>query len=505
MNKKWTFSLVLFTIIIGISIFFLGFNKIERINPQTAYTVYLDGNIVGLIDSKENFENYINDKEAAIKTKYGVDTIYEPKGVEIKKSITYNPTLLSYDEIYRKITDKKDFTIKGITVTISNKEKKDYVTKKINVLSKKIFDDAMNKTVKAFINADSYEKFINGDQAQITETGSQIESVSLEENVSYKETLISTDEKIFNDVDELAKYLLYGTTDKQETYTVQEGDTIEDVANSHKLNVNEFLIANPEFTSVNNLLYSSQQVVVGLINPIVSVVEVVHAVEDEEKLYDTEVQYDSSQYAGYQYVERDGENGLYRVTRKYQYINGQLSNAVVTSTSELKPSVSRILIKGEKYAPSVADLSYWAWPTNTPYSISSGYEYRWGSFHGAVDIIGPGFGSPIYAANNGVVVFVGTGCTPGDTSCNGGGGNHIIINHNAGNYYTVYMHLNSIYVTNGQTVARGQKIGTMGNTGSVDPVPSGSCPYCGTHLHFALYIGHPYQGGYYIYPLSIYQ
>ena len=44
-------------------------------------------------------------------------------------------------------------------------------------------------------------------------------------------------------------------------------------------------------------------------------------------------------------------------------------------------------------------------------------------------------------------------------------------------------------------MARGQKIGTMGNTGEVYPTPSRSSPYSGTHLHFATTRGDPSAGG----------
>jgi len=124
--------------------------------------------------------------------------------------------------------------------------------------------------------------------------------------------------------------------------------------------------------------------------------------------------------------------------------------------------------------------------------------------HEAVDISGTGYGSSIYAANGGVVTTVKGGCVAGDMSCNGRGGNYIVIKHNTNNYYTIYMHLKDIYVSKGQNVSRGQVIGTMGNTGNVSPAPSSSNPYAGTHLHFGLYIGEPYNGGYSINPMSLY-
>jgi murein DD-endopeptidase MepM/ murein hydrolase activator NlpD len=329
-----------------------------------------------------------------------------------------------------------------------------------------------------------------------------IENIDLLENITYKETLISTDEKIFVDVDELSKYLLYGTLEKKETYTVKAEDTIESIANKHKLNVKEFLIANPDFTSENNLLYEGQKVNVGLINPVISVAVDVHSVGEEERTYDTEIQYDSSQYIGYQETIREGENGLYRVTRKSQYVNGQLRSGTIANSTEIKPPVNRIIVKGEKYAPNVADLSYWAWPTEKPYTITTYFEYRWGSFHDALDIY-VGYGSPIHAANNGVVVDAKSGCYPGNTRCNGGRGNYVIVNHNVGGYYTIYMHLKEYYVSIGQTVVRGQKIAAMGNTGYVVPTPSSGNPYGGTHLHFSVRVGGPNATA--INPLSLYR
>ena len=49
----------------------------------------------------------------------------------------------------------------------------------------------------------------------------------------------------------------------------------------------------------------------------------------------------------------------------------------------------------------------------------------------------------------------------------------IIISHDKG-VQTVYAHLNTIYITQGQTVTQGQTIGEVGNTGKST----------GPHLHF---------------------
>jgi murein DD-endopeptidase MepM/ murein hydrolase activator NlpD len=57
----------------------------------------------------------------------------------------------------------------------------------------------------------------------------------------------------------------------------------------------------------------------------------------------------------------------------------------------------------------------------------------------------------------------------------GGYGNYVIIDHGNG-YRTLYGHLSTIYVGNGQTVRRGDRIGRMGSTGRST----------GVHLHFEI-------------------
>ena len=510
MKSKWSFSIIFVVAISILSIFLLGSKLTENKTPIEVYAVYLSGQKIGTVKSKDEFNEYINKQEEKLKAKYGVDKIYTPKGVEIKKIITYNNEYNTNEEIYNELVDKQNFTIKGIIIEIekeltnedNQEEKTETLT--INVINKEMFDEAIVDIIKAFVDNEEYTKFMNSTQEEITDTGEIIEDIYIKENITYKEGYISTDEEIFTEKSALTKYLLYGTNEEQATYIVKEGDTIESIATANKLNTQEFLIANPEFTSENNLLYESQKVIVGLIDPVISIVVEKHSVQEEVQKYATEIKYDDELVIGYSYTEREGEDGLDKVTRKYQYINGQLADVALVSSEEIKPSVSKILVKGDKYVPDVADLSYWAWPTSTPYTITTYYQYRWGSFHAAIDIY-VGFGSPIYAANNGTVYAIGSGCVRGATGCNGTRGNYIIINHNAGNYYTQYMHLNTILVKPGQTVSRGQKIATMGNTGYVVPTPAyGSSSYAGTHLDFGVWKGIPYNGGYTINPLNLY-
>src|SRR5699024_10917532 len=102
--------------------------------------------------------------------------------------------------------------------------------------------------------------------------------------------------------------------------------------------------------------------------------------------------------------------------------------------------------------------------------------------HKGVDIAA-GKGTQVMAAESGVVTKVVTGCGEGPSShsCGGGFGNVIYITHliDGRTVTTVYGHLSSVNVSNGQTISRGQVIGGVGNTGQS----------FGYHLHFEVHEG----------------
>ena len=495
LNNSFRISYIISTLLIAIILFFLGFTNYHSNEPISVYNVYLKGRIIGVVKDKDSFENYINNKENSIKKKYGVDKVYMPNGVVVKKMITYDNNIDSNEEVYKKIIKLKQFTIKGTVVTINYPNDKTKKPLNLYVLNKEIFDSSLEELIKSFVDSEKYKNYMESTQKEIVDTGDIIKNIDISEKITYRNTYVSIDNYIYTKKSDLAQFLLYGTNEKQKSYVVKDGDTIETVALANKLNVQEFLLANSQFNSENTLLYSGLEVNVGLINPVINIVVEVNDVRDEEKNFATVVKYDSNKLQGTEYVKQAGEKGLYRVSREYQFINGQLSDTVTLNSTELKPTIDKIIVKGDKEIPNVADLSSWAWPTDSAYTITTYYGYRWGTMHPAIDISGPGHGSGIYAANNGTIQVAKGGCTPGNSGCNGRRGNYIIINHNNQGYHTVYMHLSSILVKTGQTVSRGQKIATMGNTGEVYPVPSRYSPYSGTHLHFATTRGDPSNGG----------
>jgi murein DD-endopeptidase MepM/ murein hydrolase activator NlpD len=91
---------------------------------------------------------------------------------------------------------------------------------------------------------------------------------------------------------------------------------------------------------------------------------------------------------------------------------------------------------------------------------------RYPHFHTGIDMVEP-FGSPVFAADDGVVALVGTSSS--------GYGNYVVIAH-AGGFDTLYGHLSSILVKAGQRVTQGTPVGLEGSTGNST----------GPHLHFEL-------------------
>lgn len=95
----------------------------------------------------------------------------------------------------------------------------------------------------------------------------------------------------------------------------------------------------------------------------------------------------------------------------------------------------------------------WLWPTKG--KVVDAYSYSDGGNKG-IDISGSR-GQPIYASGPGSVVYAGSQLR--------GYGNLVMIKHNE-DYITAYAHNDTILVSTGQKVKAGQKIATMGSSGS---------------------------------------
>ena len=510
-------------IILGIILFVICFDYNKRQYPNEFYNVYLDGEYLGVIESKTELENYIDAKanhfinvedvtttycedersleqiiidqnlqpliDSSKNTEYYendeglscvditiedgemIETVYTPEGLNVEKIVTFSDQLNTVDEIYSKIVNLKSFTIKGYQFTIKDEDENIY----IYVTDKDIFEQATNELIKTYVGAETYEQYLNDTQKQIDTVGSLVENVYIENEITVKETQIPIDEVIYTNASDLIQFLLYGTNPVTTTYIVQENEMISDIAFNNKISNQEFLISNPKYRNENSLIAVGTEVLIKETNPQLRVVVEMYIVEDKEADYKTVYQYDENEYIGYEEVVQEGEAGLERVSQKQKIVNGDIAFVEPVGKEILKNTVDEIIIKGDKYVPNVGDLSNWAWPSVSGWVITTDYAWRihpitgGRDFHDALDIAGMGYNSPIYAANNGTVII---------KEYRYDYGNYMVIDHNNG-YYTVYAHMNKFMegINIGSTVARGQQIGYVGSTGYST----------GPHIHFEVW------------------
>ena len=500
MSKKNRIKAIIITLILAVFVFLVGFTNEDNKLLTVKYQVYLDGNAIGIISDTKELYALINKEQSQIKDEYNVDQVYPPKGFEIEKYLTYNNNITSVSDIYNQIKNSKSFTVKGYTATISAQENENEDPKvkfKVNVLDKKIFEDAINNLIKSFVNNDEDQAYISGNQIEIKDTGSLIENIYFSENITIKENYLSIDDKIFTNSDDLTKYLLFGSENATKNYVVKKGDTIASISEANKLNTSEFLIENPQFKKATNMLAVGDIVNVAILQPKLTLVTESYLVEDTEVKYDIDIKYDSTKPLSYRVVETKGENGIQRVAKHVTYLNGAIteeSEIDKEHTYMLKETINEVIVRGNMNYQNQTSGHYvdngmtWAWPTNSPYILSSPYGWRWGAMHDGQDITGTGYGSPIYAAQDGEVISSGWGGMVGSDA-----GLNVVIDHKNG-YITVYAHLSDTFVNVGDKVARKQKIGAMGKTGVAT----------GTHLHFAVWVGGiPYNGGRAINPMQL--
>lgn len=236
-------------------------------------------------------------------------------------------------------------------------------------------------------------------------------------------------------------------------YTVQAGDTVSSVAQRFGISVNTILWA-------NNLTARS-----------------VLRIGDRLTILP---------YSGVLYTVKKGDT-LAKIAKKYGIEidkildSNNLGNTLVAGQKIVLPGAKKI---SDSVATGATTRNYtglsairnliksptkgqtgsgkMAWPT-TGYRITQYYSWR----HTGLDIANK-VGTPIYAADDGVVEFAGWAT---------GYGYSIVINHGGG-VKTRYGHASKLFVKVGEEVGRGENIMAMGSTGWST----------GPHLHFEVLI-----------------
>ena len=268
--------------------------------------------------------------------------------------------------------------------------------------------------------------------------------------------------------------ILNSTKEGEVTYTVVKGDTWSGIANSHGMTTKELLAINPDF-DINRLQIGDELTLSNAVPYLtVMVTERQNYVEDIQ--YDITYTDDATMYKGDYKVLSKGVYGTADVVADVTYVNGEETERTVISSVTLTEPVTEQRAQGTKARPSWYPTGSFRWPTSG--RITSYFGYRNTGIRGAstnhrgIDI-SVSYGTPIYAADGGVVSFSGY---------KGAMGYVVIIDHQNG-FKTYYEHNSSLLVSAGQTVYKGQQVAKAGRSGVTS----------GVHCHFGI----QYNGTYY--------
>ena len=288
-----------------------------------------------------------------------------------------------------------------------------------------------------------------------------------------------TDMKFYNEVEIVESYLPskeiktrgYAieavTKDKVQktTYEVKSGDTLSGISGKTGVSVEDLVAMNDILKDERSTIHVGDELIITVPKPELSVAY--DSLFYYEGTYEADViyVYNDDWYTTKEVTLQDPVSGYHKAVEKTSYINGDLVGTEIIKEEVVAEAVPKIVEKGTKIPPT------YIWPCSS-WRITSGYgAYRtvtvrgMTSYHPAIDI-GMPIGSSVWASCGGTVVQAGWMSSYGYV---------VFINHPDGRQ-TRYAHLSRVLVSNGQTVAQGQKIALSGNTGAST----------GPHLHFEM-------------------
>ena len=323
------------------------------------------------------------------------------------------------------------------------------------------------------VGSTQYEGALEGllDQLKESYVSEDTLTVDFVEDVRIAEGYVPADSIV--NLGQIAE-LLNSTKAGEVTYTVVKGDTWSGIANDHGMTTKELLAINPDF-DINHLQIGDELTIANAV-PYLTVVVTERQNYVEDVQYDITYTDDASMYKGDYKVLSKGVYGTADVVADVTYINGEETERNVISSVTLTEPVTEQRAQGTKPRPSWFPTGSFRWPTSG--RITSYFGYRNTGIRGAstnhkgVDIAVP-YGTPIYAADGGVVSFSGY---------KGAMGYVVIIDHQNG-FKTYYEHNSSLLVSAGQTVYKGQQVAKAGRSGVAN----------GVHCHFGI----QYNGTYY--------
>jgi murein DD-endopeptidase MepM/ murein hydrolase activator NlpD len=407
------------------------------IRSTKAFEVLLDGKSVGIVESQEVFSSLVDSIKKNAEDRYGTEMM-------VASSVEYK-------EVYLPDSDKVIDT--SSQATMSELEKSVSLQAKVYAINVDGTDIAVLKD-KA-----SAEGILEKVKAPYVESAEEGVVTTFAENVSVIERVVDSGEMdMLQDPDDVYSSI---TKEKEalRKYVVEKGDTVSEIAEKLGISQKDIEKANPGLDA--DRISIGQELNLSVPRYLINIKQSVTKEYEDSVPYDTAYEESDELYKGDTKVKVKGIDGKKQVKAEFISINGIPEETRVISEVITEEPKSAVVLKGTKPRPRTLAYGVFYWPSRG--SITSRFGERWGEQHSGIDIAAPK-GTPNKAADGGVVKFAGW---------SGNYGKLVIIDHENG-FTTYYGHNNTIKVKVGQRVARGDVIGTVGETGRAT----------GPHLHF---------------------
>ncbi|WP_199880674.1 peptidoglycan DD-metalloendopeptidase family protein [Bacillus massiliglaciei] len=455
-KRKERYFLKLGVLILAAGSLFTG--KVSAAEVMKVNHIYIKDQFIGSVQDEEEMKKALHEKLEAAKEDYPNLTFTEDEQVSQVEEIVFH-SKTEDEKTIEKLKDSLEVKASAYDIMLDGKPV-------VTVASKEDAEEVMKEIKLQFMTdneLEAFEKFQDADQKDkkepLTEPGSRIVDIHYSVPVGMEE--ISADPEDVLAVKDAVKFIEEGQREPS-VHIAKKGENLEAIAEAYEMSLKEAKELNPKLEKKE--LQKGDKVHVMKTTPYVSVIVEKVKLKEKEIPYKKEVIKDKEMLKGETSIEQQGETGTEQSAYSVIETNGEISLETMESKEVTKKPVKEKIKEGTKVIPSQGSGSF-IWPADGGY-ISSKQGQRWGKLHKGIDIARPTT-KTIKAADHGTIEFAGAA---------GGYGNKVMIDHHNG-YKTVYAHLNSIAVKQGQKVEKGTVIGQMGTTGHST----------GIHLHFEVY------------------